>query len=107
MSFLLPADIHRYTEEVLVASGASLGSTVLKAAHHGSATSSSQAFLNAVQPEVVVVSAGLDNKFGHPAPEVVERLTAAVGVGNVYVTAEHGRVRFSTDGERLWRKTER
>ena len=107
VSFLLPADIHRYTEEVLVASGTTLGATVLKAAHHGSATSSSQAFLNAVQPEVVVVSAGLDNKFGHPAPEVVERLTAAVGVGNVYVTAEHGSVRFSTDGERLWRKTER
>ena len=107
VSFLLPADIHRYTEEVLVASGASLGSTVLKAAHHGSATSSSQAFLNAVQPEVVVVSAGRNNKFGHPAPEVVERLTAAVGAGNVYVTAEHGRVRFSTNGERLWRKTAR
>ena len=66
VSFLLPADIHRYTEEVLVASGTTLGATVLKAAHHGSATSSSQAFLNAVQPEVVVVSAGLDNKFGHP-----------------------------------------
>ena len=107
VSFLLPADIHRYTEEALVASGAPLGATVLKAAHHGSATSSSQAFLNAVQPEVVVVSAGLDNKFGHPAPEVVERLTAAVGSGNVYVTAEHGRVQFSTDGERLWRETER
>ena len=107
VSFLLPADIHRYTEEVLVASGAPLQATVLKAAHHGSATSSSQAFLDAVQPEVVVVSAGLDNQFGHPAPEVVERLTGAVGEGNVFVTAEHGRVQFSTDGERLWRETER
>ena len=99
VSFLLPADIHRYTEEALVASGAPLQATVLKAAHHGSATSSSQAFLNAVQPEVVVVSAGLDNQFGHPAPEVVERLTGAVGEGNVFVTAEHGRMQFSTDGE--------
>ena len=107
VSFLLPADIHRYTEEALVASGAPLQASVLKAAHHGSATSSSQAFLNAVQPEVVMVSAGLDNQFGHPAPEVVERLIWAVGEGNVFVTAEHGRVQFSTDGERLWRKTER
>ena len=107
VSFLLPADIHRYTEEALVASGAPLQATVLKAAHHGSATSSSQAFLNAVQPQLVVVSAGLDNKFGHPAPEVVERLTGTVGEGNVFVTAEHGRVQFSTDGERLWRETER
>ena len=107
VSFLLPADIHRYTEEALVASGAPLQATVLKAAHHGSATSSSQAFLNAVQPQLVVVSAGLDNKFGHPAPEVVERLMGAVGEGNVFVTAEHGRVQFSTDGERLWRESER
>ena len=74
VSFLFPADIHRYAEQALVASGTPLESTVLKAAHHGSATSSSQAFLDAVAPEVVVVSAGADNKFGHPAPEVVERL---------------------------------
>ena len=107
ISFLLPADIHRYTEEALVASSAPLQATVLKAAHHGSATSSSQAFLNAVGPEVVVVSAGLHNQFGHPAPEVVERLMGAVGEGNVFVTAEHGRVQFSTDGERLWRESER
>ena len=106
VSFLLPADIHRYAEQALVASGTPLGATVLKAAHHGSATSSSQVFLDAVAPEVVVVSAGADNKFGHPAPEVVERLVDAVGDGNVYVTAEHGRVRFTTDGERLWHETE-
>ena len=106
VSFLLAADIHRYAEQALVASGTPLGATVLKAAHHGSATSSSQAFLDAVAPEVVVVSAGADNKFGHPAPEVVERLVDAVGDGNVYVTAEHGRVRFTTDGERLWHETE-
>ena len=107
VSFLLPADIHAYAEQSLVASGAPLDATVLKAAHHGSATSSSQAFLDAVSPEVVVVSAGAGNKFGHPAPEVVERLAAAVGDANVYVTAEHGRVQFTTDGERLWRETGR
>ncbi|MCY4624910.1 MAG: ComEC/Rec2 family competence protein, partial [Chloroflexi bacterium] len=107
VSFLLPADIHRYAEEALVASGASLRATVLKAAHHGSATSSSQAFLEAVQPEYVVVSAGAENKFGHPATEVVERLTAMVGEEDLYVTAEHGRVGFTTDGVRLWRDTQR
>ena len=104
---MLPADIHAYAEQALVASGAPLEATVLKAAHHGSATSSTQPFLDAVQPEFVVVSAGAENKFGHPAPEVVERLTEAVGRENVYVTAEHGRVQFTTDGDRLWRETER
>ena len=107
VSFLLPADIHAYAEQALVASGAPLDATVLKAAHHGSATSSSQAFLDAVSPEAVVVSAGAGNKFGHPAKEVVGRLTSAVGDANVYVTAEHGRVQFTTDGERLWRETGR
>ena len=104
---MLPADIHAYAEQALVASGAPLEATVLKAAHHGSATSSTQGFLDAVQPEAVVVSAGADNQFGHPAPEVVERLEAAVGSANVYVTADDGRVSFTTDGERLWRDTER
>ena len=107
VSFLLPADIHHYAEEALVASGARLQATVLKAAHHGSATSSSQAFLNAVAPEAVVVSAGRENKFGHPSPEVVERLAAVVGEGGLYVTAERGPVRFATDGERLSVETER
>ena len=107
VSFLLPADIHRYAEEILVASGAPLRATVLKAAHHGSATSSSQVFLDAIQPEYVVVSAGAENKFGHPATEVVERLTAMVGEEDLYVTAEHGRVGFTTDGVRLWRDTQR
>lgn len=107
VTFLLPADIHAYAERAIVASGAPLTATVLKAAHHGSATSSTQTFLDAVQPEFIVVSAGADNKFGHPAPEVVQRLEAAVGEENVYVTAQHGRVQFTTDGERLWRDTER
>ena len=107
VSFLLPADIHAYTEQALVASAAPLNATVLKAAHHGSATSSSQAFLDAVDPAAVVVSAGLDNRYAHPASAVVARLTDAVGAGDVHVTAEHGRVTFTTDGERLWRETER
>ena len=107
IAFLLPADIHAYAEQALVASGAPLEAAVLKAPHHGSATSSTQMFLDAVQPEFVVVSAGAENKFGHPAPEVVERLAGAVGLENVYVTAEHGCVQFTTDGDRLWRETER
>ncbi len=102
VSFLLPADIHAYAEATLLASDAPLRATVLKAAHHGSATSSSQAFLDAVDPEAVVVSAGIDNKFGHPADEVMERLNALAGEDNVYVTAEDGAVTFTTDGERLW-----
>ena len=88
----------------LLASGAELRATVLKVAHHGSATSSGAAFLEAVAPQVAVVSAGEGNRFGHPAPAVVERLSAW---GETYVTAEDGAVRFETDGARLWVQTGR
>jgi competence protein ComEC len=72
---------------------------VLKVAHHGSATSSSRPFLDAVSPAVSVVSAGPDNRFGHPDDGVMSRLD---DYGPVYVTATDGAVRFRTDGRRLW-----
>ena len=97
--FLLSADIEAPAEEALAAAGADLRATVLKVAHHGSKTSSTRAFLDAVAPQVAVVSAGLDNQYGHPAPGVVARLD---DYGTVYTTAGSGDVHFETDGERLW-----
>ena len=70
VSFLLAADIESGAEERLVDSGVELQSTVLKVAHHGSKTSTTQRFLDAVSPAIAVVSAGLDNSYGHPAPVV-------------------------------------
>jgi competence protein ComEC len=54
-----------------------------------------------------VISAGADNRFGHPSPDVVARLDERVGRENIYLTAESGTITFTTDGERLWLKTER
>ena len=71
--FLLTGDIEKQTEEELVAEGVPLTSDFLKVPHHGSRTSSTQAFLTAVAPRVAVVSVGASNSFGHPAPEIVER----------------------------------
>jgi len=75
---------------------------VLKVAHHGSETSTSPQFLAAVDPEAAVISVGADNTFGHPGPEVVERLIDRLGEDNVYRTDEDGTIEFITDGERLW-----
>lgn len=74
VSFLLPADIEAMAERALLTDGADLRATVLKVPHHGSKTSSTRAFLDAVRPSYAVVSSGKDNAFGHPAPEVVDRL---------------------------------
>ena len=74
--------------------------TVLKAAHHGSAGSSSEEFLEAVQPALTVLSYGEGNRYGHPAPEAVMRLKE---VGTVLEeTAESGAIHLRTDGRKLW-----
>lgn len=99
VSFLFAADIEAPAEAALVASGADLRATVLKVAHHGSATSSTRAFLDAVRPSLSVISVGRENAFDHPAPAVVERLSR---YGDVFTTASDGPIRFETDGQRLW-----
>lgn len=105
VSFLLPGDIEAEVERRLVLSGQLPKATVLKSPHHGSKTSSSQAFLAAVDPQLVVISVGQDNRFGHPAPEVLERY-AAFGLP-ILRTDQRGTVEFVTDGRRLWVETTR
>jgi competence protein ComEC len=104
VSFLLPGDIETPVEQALVRGGAALAATVLKSGHHGSKTSSSEAFLAAVDPQVVVISVGADNGFGHPSPEVLGRY-AALGLP-VLRTDERGTIEFITDGQRLWVETD-
>jgi competence protein ComEC len=102
VSFLFTADIREEAEFELIGQRASLKSTVLKVAHHGSKTSTTSQFLATVDPEVAVISVGEDNPFGHPSPEVTERLTDRLGEDNVYRTDEDGTIEFITDGEGLW-----
>jgi len=65
-------------------------------------TSTTWQFLAAVDPDIAVISAGADNPFGHPSPEVMERLVDRLGEHNVYRTDEDGTIEFITDGESLW-----
>ena len=106
VSFLLTADIRGETEFELIGQRANLKSTVLKVAHHGSETSTSQQFLAAVDPQVAAVSVGEDNPFGHPSPEVWERVIDTLGDDNVYRTDQDGTIEFITDGETLWVETD-
>jgi competence protein ComEC len=76
-TLLLTGDVESAAERDLVASGADLRADVLKVPHHGSRTSTTPAFLSRVGPRVALVGVGRRNRFGHPAPEVLERLAAA------------------------------
>lgn len=73
---LLPGDIEAAQEQALVARAAPLAADVLLLPHHGSKTSSSAPFLDAVQPRTALVQAAYRSRFGHPAPEVLARLDA-------------------------------
>jgi competence protein ComEC len=72
---------------------------VLKVPHHGSLTSSSDAWVEAVRPTLAIVSAGRSNHFGHPAPEVLERYRA-IGA-RIFRTDRDGAVHVNTDGWRI------
>jgi competence protein ComEC len=69
---------------------------ILKVAHHGSRTSTSQALLDAWKPQIALISCGRGNRFGHPAPEVVRRLEAAGA--RIYRTDRDGQITVETDG---------
>ncbi len=98
-SFLLAGDIERPSERRILAEEQSVGVNFLKVAHHGSKTSSTEPFLSAAHPAFAAISAGRDNIFGHPSPEVTERLEAA-GV-RVFRTDRDGAITASTDGGAL------
>ena len=107
VSFLLAADLFAPGERVLVAGGSTLNSDVLKVAHHGSRSSSTEGLLSAVSPTAAVVSSGKDNRFGHPHVETMEALGRHVAPDMVFLTSASGSVEFVTDGERLTVRPER
>ena len=107
ISFLLTGDIKEEAERYLARTSVGLDSDILKAAHHGSKSSTTGAFLRAVNPRWAVISAGAENQYGHPHADVVRRLEDAVGEANVFSTATQGTIHFTTDGQRLWVETER
>ena len=98
-SFLLTGDVERPIEYRMLAENEIQPADVLKVAHHGSHTSSTEAFLSAVHPAFAIISVGLDNSYGHPNRDVLERL----GEQNteVWRTDENGLVSVRTDGQHL------
>ena len=73
-SILLTGDIEKQIEEKLVLAGVNIDSDYLKVPHHGSKTSTTKEFLEKVSPFSAFISLGMDNNYGHPHQEVLERL---------------------------------
>lgn len=103
IKILLTGDAGKGVEEHLVSvDGRLLSSDVLKVGHHRSKTSTSELFLEVVQPIVSLISAGKDNRYGHPHPDVLRTLTGA-GIPTLG-TYEDGTITLFSDGTRVWRK---
>lgn len=98
-SMMLMGDLETGGEENLVGSGVLSPVTVLKAGHHGSATSSGESFLEKLSPEITVLSYGRKNRYGHPAKEVKERL-GNIG-SEILETGISGAVMIETDGKKM------
>ncbi len=96
VSFLFTGDLMEWGERRLIGTGGDVSATVLKVAHHGSETSNSRSFLDAVQPRVAVISVGQYNQYGMPDASVLEKLER-LGAA-VYRTDHHGAITITTDG---------
>ncbi len=99
-SFLLTGDSPKKSEYMIMEYGKKeLKSNVLKVGHHGSKTSTAIAFASLVRPEYAVISAGLNNRYGHPNQETLDTLNK-LGV-KILSTIEKGTIEFETDGKNL------
>lgn len=97
--FLLTGDVEKEAEENLVSAQDELKCDLVKVAHHGSRTSSTQAFVNAARPALAIISVGLNSPFGHPHTEVLERWRATGA--QILTTGQSGTISISTDGRDL------
>ena len=96
VSFVFTGDIGRDVERTIASRFSRAPIRILKVPHHGSATSSSQTFLDALRPDIAVISAGRGNPFGHPVASVLERYR---NIGSaIYRTDQDGAVMVETDG---------
>ena len=98
-SILRTGDIEQAAERSLVASQPQLHSDVIKVPHHGSKTSSTEAFVAATNPQLAIISVGRSSRFGHPHKEVVDRWQSSGAT--VLTTGHSGTITITTDGHDL------
>ena len=99
-SVLFTGDIDQDVENKSINQSANLESNILKIPHHGSKTSLSENFLDKVNPEIAIISAGEKNKFGHPAELTLEKLNKLKI--KIYRTDINGRIEVISNGQFFW-----
>ena len=95
-SFLFDGDAESGAERAMLASGEDLRADILKVGHHGSRTSSTKDYLEAVQPEIAVISCGEGNSYGHPHQQTLDKFNA-LGIRS-FRTDVNGTITIGTDG---------
>jgi competence protein ComEC len=100
-TILLPGDAEKQAEYAMLSENASdkLRADVLKVGHHGSKNSTMPDFLAAIAPQIAIISDGDDNPYGHPSPELLERLKQSGA--RILRTDQNGEVNILTDGHAL------
>ncbi len=98
-SFLITGDAEKDEELEIIDNGSDLDCDVLRVGHHGSSTSSSKEFLEAVTPEICVISCGINNDYGHPHDKVMNRLDNYTD--EIYRTDICGSIVMKSDGENI------
>jgi len=104
-SFLFTGDALKDAERDLLEKAHTLRSDVLSLAHHGSNTSTNKDFLQAVSPSIALISCGMDNNYGHPHREVIERLRETGA--RILRTDQNGTIVLISDGESIGVEVER
>jgi beta-lactamase superfamily II metal-dependent hydrolase len=99
-SIIFTGDIETKTENKIIDANRSIKSNILHLGHHGSRTSSGERFLENVAPEIAIYSAGIDNDYGHPHSDIIDRLEGMQIP--VYGTDEYGTIKIISDGHQYW-----
>lgn len=96
-SFLFTGDAEELSEQEVINSGVNIDSDVLKVGHHGSSTSTGSDFLKAVSHKYAVISYGVDNDYGHPNSDTLQKLANV----STYKTAIDGNIVFTSDSKNI------
>ncbi len=100
VAFLFEGDAEEDAEDSMLDSGLELSSSILKVGHHGSESSTTQEFLNAVTPDIAIISVGEGNKYEHPSSWTLKKLETSEAT--ILRTDQNGDIIITTDGVKTW-----